>query len=351
MEKPSLLTATAATVKNGNGMQLPQRFGKYELTEHLGGGMSHVFRARDTILNRIVAVKVLSEKANQDKDSRARFLEEARTASRVSHENIISVYDYGEETSRPFMVMEFLTGESLREAMKHDRVGDLRMRLNIALQIARAIAYIHSQRIIHRDIKPENLNLAPNGKIKLMDFGIAKSEGASLTRAGFILGTPFYMAPEQVTGKPLTPLVDVYAFGVMLFELLTNEKAVSGNSIDQIFRQIINAPLPKEVLVDKGIPMPLTQLIERCVAKNPGHRWQSFDQLAFELERIMVSLHATVPAPDLPPNPDSLVPLWVRQLPDWIQSPARLTVALSIFVFLIAMLMYLIARFGISLAA
>src|SRR5207249_5019637 len=129
---------------------------------------------------------------------------------------------------RTFIVMEFLEGEGLRDAIKNGHLGNLERRMKIALQVARALDYIHSRKIIHRDIKPENIHVDKNAKVKLMDFGIAKSEGVQLTRAGFTLGTPFYMAPEQVLGKPLTAQADVYAFGILLFELLTGNKPVAG---------------------------------------------------------------------------------------------------------------------------
>ena len=225
-------------------MQLPARLGKYELQEFLGGGMSHVYRAFDTVIGRTVAVKILVEPASQDPDARDRFLAEAQTAARVTHENVISIYDFGTDPEKGlFMVMEFLQGEDLRHAIKNGHTGDLRSKLEIALQIARALDYIHKNRIIHRDIKPENVHINAAGVVKLMDFGIAKSEDLSRTQPGYVLGTPYYMAPEQVRGEQLTGLVDVYAFGVLLFELLTGQKVFVADSVDRIFYSILNVPL------------------------------------------------------------------------------------------------------------
>ena len=202
-------------------MVLPSRIGKYELTEFLGGGMSHVYRAQDTVMGRTVAIKVLTEAACQDAAAKERFLLEARMAGNIAHENIISIFDFGEdEQGRPYMVMEYLQGEDLKDAIQKGHTGDLRDKLKIALPIARALQCVHKNKLIHRDVKPDNVHINTQGVVKLMDFGIAKSEGLSMTQVGFVLGTPYYMAPEQVTGAEITSQVDVYAFGVLLFELL-----------------------------------------------------------------------------------------------------------------------------------
>jgi len=283
-------------------MRLPARIGKYELVEYLGGGMAHVYRGRDTVLGRTVAVKILTEAGNSDRELRSRFLEEARTASNISQDNIIAVFDFGEENGRPFMVMEFLRGESLRDAIKGGRTGDLEYKLRTALQIARALDYIHNRKIIHRDIKPENIHIDVSGKVKLMDFGIAKREGVSLTRAGFTLGTPYYMSPEQVMGRPATNLVDVYAFGVMLVELCSGEKPIVGDTVERIFDQILNHPLNLEPLRAKGVPSAVIDLMSRCTAKKPEARPQGFNVVCAEIERIL-SATATFQAVAPPPSP------------------------------------------------
>src|SRR5215510_7780523 len=168
-------------------MQLPARIGKYELEEFLGGGMSHVYRARDTVIGRTVAVKILTEQGCADDEVKARFLAEARMAGNLSHDNILSIYDFGEdEQKRPFMVMEFLRGEDLRSAIRNGKTGDLGNKLGIAVQVAKALQYTHSQKIVHRDIKPENIHINGSGVAKLIDFGIAKTEGLQMTRAGYV---------------------------------------------------------------------------------------------------------------------------------------------------------------------
>lgn len=162
--------------------------------------MSHVYRARDLVIGRSVAVKILTETAAQDSEACNRFLAEARMAGNLAHENVISIYDFGkDEALGLFMVMEYLDGEDLRSAIRHSRTGDLADKLRIAVQIAKALDYIHRQKIIHRDIKPDNVHITSSGGVKLMDFGIAKTEDLNITRPGYVLGTPSYMAPATET--------------------------------------------------------------------------------------------------------------------------------------------------------
>jgi serine/threonine protein kinase len=278
-------------------MRHPKSIGKYELEEFLGGGMSHVYRARDTVIGRTVAVKILTEEASEDEEAKARFLREARLAGNIAHENIISVYDFGEEEGRPYMVMEFLRGEDLSKAITAGHTGELRNKLRIALQIARALEFIHSHQIIHRDIKPENVHINSSGTIKLMDFGIAKTRELSFTRTGFTMGTPYYMAPEQVVGRQVTPLVDVYAFGLLLFELLTGSKPVTGESVEQIFYRILNEPVDLGPLRAGGIPESISRLIDACCAKKPEARIQDFTLVVQELENAIRELDkAAAPA-------------------------------------------------------
>ena len=286
-----------------------KQIGKYELEEFLGGGMANVYRAKDTVLGRRVAVKILTEAAMADSEAKARFLQEARLASNMRHENIISIYDFGEDHGRPFMVMEFVEGETLRDSIKHAGTGDTYNRLRLALQAARALDYVHSRKIIHRDVKPENLHVDKLGKVRLMDFGIAKADGVNLTKAGVAVGTPFYMSPEQVLGRPPTVQADVYAFGVLLYELMTGEKAVTAVSMEPIFHQILyDAPDPAPLRA-AAVPPDVCDLIMRCTAKQLIQRPPDMAAVCVELESILVKAPAVLAAPQhLPPPPGLLSP-------------------------------------------
>jgi serine/threonine-protein kinase len=283
--------------------------------------MSEVYRARDTVIGRTVAVKILTEEGSADADAKARFLQEARLAGNIDHDNVISIYDFGEDDRhRPYMVMEFLRGVDLRQAIRDGRLGDLQTKLRIALQVARALGYIHSLDIVHRDIKPENIHLTTSGVVKLMDFGIAKTQGLSMTRTGYVMGTPYYMAPEQVLGKGIGLAVDTYAFGVLFFELLTGVRPVTGDSVERIFYSILHEPLDLDPLRG-SVPQPICDLIALCTAKDPAQRPPDFEAVAREIERILTGIEMpariataeaqpVAPAPP-PPPPHPMAKAWL----------------------------------------
>ncbi len=265
-------------------MKLPARINKYELQHFLGGGMSEVYRSRDTVLGRTVAVKLLTPKAAQDADTRARFLLEAQVSSSVVHENIITTYDYGEEEGIPYLVLEFLTGSTLKDYLAENPDLPMRKRVSIALQVARALEYVHARKFVHRDVKPDNIHVDPQGRVKLMDFGIVKTEDVTLTQAGFALGTPHYVAPELVMGQPVTPLVDVYSYGALLYEILAGRRAIQADTVERIFYLILHEPIPLEPLVQAGVPERLIEIVRASIERDPTKRTQSMGEIAADLE-------------------------------------------------------------------
>ncbi|MBZ5631972.1 MAG: protein kinase [Acidobacteriia bacterium] len=320
-------------------MELPATIGKYELLEFLGGGMSHVYRARDTVIDRAVVVKILTDNSCQDAEAKARFLQEAKLAGSFQHENIVSVFDYGEYDGKPYIVMEYLKGEDLREAIRGSRLGGMNDRLRIALHIADALDYVHGRAIVHRDIKPENIHIDPHGRVKLMDFGIAKTADLSLTRTGMAMGTPYYMSPEQISGSETSHLVDIYAYGLLLYELLTGVRGVRGETMEQVFFQILNQTVDVAAMENAGVPPAVRDLVMRCTAKKAEERPQTFRAISEELRGILAgdakSATQTVPkdvAPKKSVAPESATP---SRTPLWLGIAAVLVIAAGIAAWLL----------------
>jgi serine/threonine-protein kinase len=273
----------------------PTSVGKYDIEEFLGGGMSHVYRARDRVLGRTVAVKILTPEGCNDDDVRSRFLLEAKMAGNICHDNVISIYDFGEDDGKPFLVMEFLRGDTLRALIREQRAGGVREKLLIALQLGRALECIHKQDIVHRDIKPENVHVGAQGVVKLMDFGIAKARGFNMTQAGFIVGTPNYMAPEQVRGEEITPKTDVYSFGVLTYELLTGQLPYKADSTQRIFYCIVSEPPDAAALQEAGVPANVQDLVLRCLRKKPEERPSGFAEVGASIAQMLGQRSAPVP--------------------------------------------------------
>jgi serine/threonine-protein kinase len=273
--------------------------------------MADVYRARDTELPRDVAIKILKLSNQDDPEVRACFLDEAQLASRCSHENIVSTYDKGDFEGSPFIVMEFLRGERLDKLIHNREQGDWKHILDIALQIARAMEYVHFQNIVHRDLKPQNLHVDQNGRVKLVDFGIAKSVEWNKTQAGLVKGTAYYMAPEQIMGSAVTFRTDIWAFGVVLFEMLSGGKRpFQGSTLDALWAAIVNGTPDYQLLTSAGVPEPVQQIVKRCLEKQPENRFESFGEISQTLKRSGSAPHleGTNPAT---PNGKSRWALWL----------------------------------------
>jgi serine/threonine-protein kinase len=285
---------------------VPQWIGKYELGEYLGGGMSAVYRARDTLMSRTVAVKVLKE-AHLDQPAAQRFLLEAQIAGNLNHENVVRTYDFGfDPDGRPFMVLEYLEGENLGDAIKGQRTGSLRHRARIGAELSAALEYIHARDVVHRDLKPANVflsNATGGGPlVKLMDFGIARLKDVSITQTGMTLGTPGYMAPEQVRGEPVLKSVDIYAFGIVLWELFTGERAFSAATLERVFYMVLNQPIELDRLRAAGVPEELTNQIGKCTSKEAWKRPEDLQAIRTELLSLSAGSMSAVVRPSQVPT-------------------------------------------------
>ena len=200
-------------------MEQPRTIGRYEVLERVGrGGMGVLYRGRDPVLDREVAIKVMGGDFAADDSARTRFYREARASARLQHRNIVTIYEFAEDNGNPYIAMEFLRGQSLQARMAAAGAFPLVQKLDIVTQLLTGLHYAHEQGIVHRDVKPANIWLLEDGTVKLLDFGIAKIAASTMTSAGSVLGSAFYMAPEQVEGREVDGRADIFAAGVVLYE-------------------------------------------------------------------------------------------------------------------------------------
>jgi serine/threonine-protein kinase len=264
---------------------LPSRFGRYEIQRVVGrGAMGIVYLAEDPVIGRQVAIKAIQAHAGLDPKELAmrqeRFEREFRSAGTLSHPNIVTVYDVGQEGSVSFIAMEYVPGESLEDVLKSGRVLSFKEIADLLGQIAAALDYAHERSIVHRDIKPANILLTVEGKPKITDFGVAKLTTTNMTTTGMIVGTPMYMAPEQITGRPVGPATDQFALAVILYELLTGERPFEADNPTTVMYRIVHEqPVPPRE-VNGRLPEGLDGLVLRGLGKRPAERYASCSALA-----------------------------------------------------------------------
>ncbi len=266
--------------------------GRYKLEEEIGdGGMATVFRAWDVQLERPVAVKIGRTNTPLSDREQARFLREARMVAKLRHPNVVSVHDVGVDHARPFLIMELLTGQTLRERLQNGPLP-LAEALQLTYRIAGALSAAHAASILHLDVKPENILLEAGGEPKLSDFGISRSlaDDATRTQNPAVMGTAAYLAPEQLAGKALDARADVYALGVVLYEMLTGARPFTGESaIAQAAQRLVVEPTPPQVH-NASIPASLGDIILQALAREPQARFSSMDAFVEALRRYE---HAT----------------------------------------------------------
>jgi eukaryotic-like serine/threonine-protein kinase len=267
---------------------------RYELKETVGaGGMSTVYCAFDTLLERNVALKILHDQYGGDAEYVERFRREARAVAQLSHPNIVTVIDRGEENGKQFIVFELIDGENLKELVERGGPLPVRRVLELGLEVGRALAFAHAQGLVHRDVKPQNVLLNGDGRAKVTDFGIVRSlDAVGQTETGTVLGTSHYIAPEQARGERVDAQTDVYSFGVVLHELLTGEVPYAGDNFLSVAMKHVNEPVPSVLDTRPDAPIRLASLIERCLAKQPGERPASMDEVVAELEAVRDELDA-----------------------------------------------------------
>ena len=308
-------------------MQAGAKLGPYEIVAPLGaGGMGEVYRAHDRRIGREVAIKVLPTAFAEDSERLARFEQESRAAGMLNHPGILSVYDVGHDKGVHFLVSELLEGETLREKLKSSLPQ--RKVIDYSSQIAKGLTAAHDKGIIHRDLKPENLFITNDGRIKILDFGLAKltqTEGASaelskletgaqLSTPGMILGTVGYMSPEQVRGKPSDARSDIFAFGAILYEMISGKRAFHGETSADTMSAILGKEPPELSDSTLNVPPAMTRIVEHCMEKNPAQRFQSMHDVAFYLDTLSgVSTTTAITAPAVAPSQFS-----VKKLLPWI---------------------------------
>ena len=278
------------------------QIGKYEIIDTLGtGSMGTVYRARDTVLDREIALKTIRAGPAVDPELRERFYREARTCARLQHPNIVTVFDLGESDGMAFIAMELLEGEDLSHLIETKRELPLATRLTLMVQICEALDHAHRHNVIHRDVKPSNIFILPDDRAKVLDFGIARLPSSKLTLVGKVLGTPNYMAPEQILGKGCDGRSDLFAAAVVFFEFITGVHPFHSLFIP---RRIASGPPDSLLDIDPQLPISLDEVLTRALEQDPDARYQTGAQFAKKLREVIAELEGTpMPLPRRPTQP------------------------------------------------
>ncbi|MEO8580421.1 MAG: serine/threonine-protein kinase, partial [Gemmatimonadales bacterium] len=265
--------------------------GKYHIIELIGeGAMGVVYKATDSVLDRTVAIKVMNESIARQDDLRKRFLHEAQAAASLQHPNVVTIYDLGDAEGHLFIAMEFVQGVDLEKLLELAEPLSLQARLDIVIDVLTGLTFAHKRGIVHRDIKPANIRVTEDGRAKIMDFGVAHLASSSMTSTGSILGTPSYMAPEQITEGKTSAATDIFAVGGVLYQLLTRMRPFDGPTLQNLFFKIITEePKPASEMVP-GLPPALDRIVAKAMAKEPSARYQNAIDMANDLSNVRSKL-------------------------------------------------------------
>ena len=274
-----------------------ERIGRYQVLERVGkGGMGVLYRGFDPVLDREVAIKLMLTDFSEDTEQmRPRFYREARAAAKLNHRNIVTIFEFAEESNVPYIVMEFLRGTPLGARLAAQPPLSLDDKLNVVAQLCDGLSYAHDQGVVHRDVKPDNIFILEDGSVKLLDFGIAKLTTSNLTRQGDVLGSASYMSPEQVGGSDsVDGRADIFSTGVVLYELLTGRKPFQADVPTAVILKILKDDPPAIDSLVTGVPPQLSAIVMRALAKNPDDRFPTADALGRELQMLRKGLPASV---------------------------------------------------------
>lgn len=263
------------------------QLGRYNIIGELGqGAMGTVYKAVDPLIDRVVAIKTINlSLALDEKDEyESRFYQEAKAAGRLSHPNIVTIYDVGKSGEIAYIAMEFLQGRELRDILNDGKRMPVEQVINVVAQVAQGLAYAHEHGIVHRDVKPSNIMVVRDGHVKITDFGIARMASAAVrTQTGMVLGSPKYMSPEQVVGKLTDQRSDIFSLGVVLYEMLTGQAPFSGENVNAIMYQTLNSVPPPPSSLSSNVPEMLNFIVAKALAKKLEHRYQDTKEFASDL--------------------------------------------------------------------
>ena len=298
------------------------QLGRYEIMGELGqGAMGVVYKARDPLIDRVVAIKTinLSLAMDEKEEYEGRFYQEAKAAGRLSHPNIVTIYDVGKSGDIAYIAMEFLEGRELRDLLNGQRMPVDEV-LAVTMQVARGLAYAHEKGVVHRDVKPSNIMVVHEGHAKITDFGIARMASAGVrTQTGMVLGSPKYMSPEQVMGKLTDQRSDIFSLGVMLYEMLTGQVPFIGENVNAIMYQTLNATPVSPGTMNPAVPDMLNFIVAKALAKGLDSRYQNAQDFANDLRACRDTLQRS----SVPTQTYLSSPAPTTQLPNSIRSVGR----------------------------